>query len=750
MAKRTTMKHVLQPKGTTNTAICAGSLLGIVLIVGLASSFLFSASRAQQPSLGQVQIRSHRDAAQLLPSSKNVLMCHTNQCLKEADAINKSMDRTFHPCQDFYEFACNNWVSYVSLPRFLTEMNVMTKMKRKNELFIAALLRAMEVPAARQTVEEKTAALYKGCIRRDYMSTKGLSPFWTVATQLGIPKFPLGFEEEPPLALEDLAARIQRHLDLGVFLSVRVRLLPGNRSRKAIFIAPPRSPLLQVEEDGPQPPAWKRNLTQSGILALTDRAPDTHIMRSILELEQALVQAVGQDESTSYIPNYEIQRVFNLPRNKKWHWRKYFSALLEDVVPLQTVEIVAASPKYLDALAKIILSTERPVVYNYLVWRLAVHLSPFMPSKFAPLVPFSPEHTEWVPYAPPLEELCMKLVGDLMSHAVTTIYIRNQRVGMPSGTRIAVKDSLNQVVDQMKHTLIDYLWMHETVSQRAIQKLNAIEVHLLYPPFVDDKMVLEQIYRQVPDIGNDTVLEDYFRAKSALMLKKWKALAGKGVQPIWNIHYFAPEIVYLHESNELVIPVGILRPPIYLNAEDIPLDTARFGYQLARQISKAIFYKGAFHSDMGNISFWWERSTVKKFEDAEFCFRRMYAALWLPTSIRGQAEAAATIQDNILNYVALKVAYAMYIQSKRSEDSKEQRLSGLGSFTSEQLFFLAFAQGQCAKSRKRSTSIHLKIPPEVPAHLRVNLPLRNFARFSRAFQCKPESTMNPRHRCSLE
>lgn len=84
----------------------------------------------------------------------------------------------------------------------------------------------------------------------------------------------------------------------------------------------------------------------------------------------------------------------------------------------------------------------------------------------------------------------------------------------------------------MKHTLIDYAWMHESVSQQAIQKLNSMNIHLLYPPFVEDKMILEQIYRQVPDIGNASLLEDFFHAKSALMLKKWKGLVGKGIQPM--------------------------------------------------------------------------------------------------------------------------------------------------------------------------------------------------------------------------
>lgn len=95
-----------------------------------------------------------------------------------------------------------------------------------------------------------------------------------------------------------------------------------------------------------------------------------------------------------------------------------------------------------------------------------------------------------------------------------------------------MKESLSRAVDQLKHQLVDYLWMHETVSQYAIQKLNGLQAHVLYPPYVEDKMVLEQIYRQVPDLLGDSVMHDWFRTKSALMLKRWKALAGKGLPPL--------------------------------------------------------------------------------------------------------------------------------------------------------------------------------------------------------------------------
>lgn len=43
----------------------------------------------------------------------------------------------------------------------------------------------------------------------------------------------------------------------------------------------------------------------------------------------------------------------------QWNWRNFFATLLEDVVPLQTVDIVVVFPAYLDALGQLLLKTER-------------------------------------------------------------------------------------------------------------------------------------------------------------------------------------------------------------------------------------------------------------------------------------------------------------------------------------------------------------------------------------------------------
>ncbi|XP_077529867.1 endothelin-converting enzyme 1-like [Haemaphysalis longicornis] len=215
-----------------------------------------------------------------------------------------------------------------------------------------------------------------------------------------------------------------------------------------------------------------------------------------------------------------------------------------------------------------------------------------------------------------------------------------------SQARSAVRDAVATATDQLKRQLVGYLWMSEAVSQRAVHKLNALQAHLFYPAFVEDKMVLEQIYRQVPDtLGQQPALLEWFRARSAVMLKRWKALAGKGLPPLWDLPYLEPTVHYLPDSNELVVPVGILRDPIYSPPGNaLPLDAARFGFRLARQLAQVALYRGAFHDESGALHFWWERSSFVRLQRAENCLVRHHAA--------DPVEA-------LLDQVALQAAYAV-------------------------------------------------------------------------------------------
>ncbi|KAH9380481.1 hypothetical protein HPB48_008815 [Haemaphysalis longicornis] len=393
-----------------------------------------------------------------------------------------------------------------------------------------------------------------------------------------------------------------------------------------------------------------------------------------------------------------------------WRWRDVFSTLLEDLAAPQTVSLVLTAPGYLEDMGPQLGTTEPAAIYNYLAWRLAI--------EFAPLLPTLPAATLLRGSAPPQaerpERLCLSELRAIMGHAAAAL------LAPPVGSqaRSAVRDAVATATDQLKRQLVGYLWMSEAVSQRAVHKLNALQAHLFYPAFVEDKMVLEQIYRQVPDtLGQQPALLEWFRARSAVMLKRWKALAGKGLPPLALQWLKGPE--YSKELSFFGKAVGV-RSDIFCTVsitwQKGEMNGRRqFGKRLCGFLKCSREPTGAFHDESGALHFWWERSSFVRLQRAENCLVRHHAA--------DPVEA-------LLDQVALQAAYAMY---KQRQGGPEVRLAALPDASGDQLFSLAFATGFCAEGDDR-----------LEARDRVNLALREWAPFHQAFGCLEE-----RHSCSL-
>mmetsp|Transcript_41428 Transcript_41428/g.104460 ORF Transcript_41428/g.104460 Transcript_41428/m.104460 type:complete len:109 (+) Transcript_41428:147-473(+) len=69
--------------------------------------------------------------------------------------------------------------------------------------------------------------------------------------------------------------------------------------------------------------------------------------------------------------------------------------------------------------------------------------------------------------------------------------------------------------------------------------------------------------------------------------------------------------------------------------------------------------------------------------------------------------------------------------------------------TDQQLFFVAYAQGWCAKETTNEERILQATDPHSPPQFRVQGPLQNFPTFAQTFECPVGSTYNPTSRCEV-
>jgi predicted metalloendopeptidase len=101
-----------------------------------------------------------------------------------------------------------------------------------------------------------------------------------------------------------------------------------------------------------------------------------------------------------------------------------------------------------------------------------------------------------------------------------------------------------------------------------------------------------------------------------------------------------------------------------------------------------------------------------------------------------------TLAENVADVVGLRVAYAALRASP-------QPAAPPGTFSSDQLFFLGFAQAACQRSDEFNEAILLLVDTHAPPRARVNLAVTQMPEFAAAFGCAAQAPMNPDKRCDL-
>lgn len=108
---------------------------------------------------------------------------------------------------------------------------------------------------------------------------------------------------------------------------------------------------------------------------------------------------------------------------------------------------------------------------------------------------------------------------------------------------------------------------------------------------------------------------------------------------------------------------------------------------------------------------------------------------------------ANTKNENIADNGAIKLLYEAY-QKMAAQNGPDPMLNGLN-YTTNQLFWISAAQTFCAVTRPYFERAQYMSNIHTPFKFRLIGSLSNSVHFSRDFNCKPESRMNPINKCQI-
>jgi len=279
-------------------------------------------------------------------------------------------------------------------------------------------------------------------------------------------------------------------------------------------------------------------------------------------------------------------------------------------------------------------------------------------------------------------------------------------------------------------------------------------------PWMDDatkKEALEKAGRMLNKIGYPDVWRDYaslrisrksfldnLLAANAFEVKRDLAKIGKPVDK--NEWHMTPPTVNAYndpQNNEIVFPAGILQPPFFNKAATDAVNFGSMGMVVGHEITHGFDDEGRQFDATGSLRDWWTEASAKRFVERTQCVKKQYDGYIAIDDIHVKGDL--TLGENVADLGGLKLSFAALQEWSKAKPAP----ASPARFTTEQQFFLGYAQAWCSKVRPENARLRAATDPHAPPFLRVNGPLSNLGAFASAFSCKPGAKMVRAERCEV-
>jgi putative endopeptidase len=292
------------------------------------------------------------------------------------------------------------------------------------------------------------------------------------------------------------------------------------------------------------------------------------------------------------------------------------------------------------------------------------------------------------------------------------------------------KRRVNEMVDNLRASFKNRIekldWMSAETKTKALEKLASFNRKLGYPDKWTDYTALE--------IKSDSYLENNYRA-SVFEFNDNLNKFGKPVDKSeWGMLPQTVNAYYSPLMNEIVFPAAIMQPPFFDPAADDAVNYGAIGAVIGHEFSHGFDDKGSKFDAKGNLSNWWTEDDKAKFTARTNVMVQQYNHYQVEDSLYVNKEL--TLGENIADFAGLTVAYDAYMLSIK--DKEPAKIDG---FTSQQRFFIGFAQVWRSNTRPEFLRQQVLTDPHSPAKFRVLGPLANMPQFYEAFNVKPGDNM---------
>ncbi len=640
-----------------------------------------------------------------------------------------AIDSSVNPCDDFYEYACGNWLKKTEIPADKAQWGRgFSVIDEHNEAELHQILEEASKGQVQTQYADKIGALFASCMDEGAIEANAQTQLKQQLKRIDI------IRDVPSLQKE--VARMHASIGNPLFNFGQEQDFKDSNSVIGALVQggiglPDRDYYLQTTGKMPEiKKAYQAHVEKMLTLAGEPAATAAKDAATVMKIETALAQA-SMSRVDRRDPNKVYHRIDLAGIEKtapKWNWKAY---LKEMGIP-EVTQINVYSPDYFAALNKMLTATPVAEWKPYLKWHMVHNLAPtlskaFVDENFA----FYGKTLSGTAEIEPRWKRCTRSVDRLMGEALGRAFV--EKTFGADGKDRTLK-MVHEIEASMNANLDGLKWFDDATRKQAHEKLAAIANKIGYP----DKW---RNYDTL-DIGRDSYLANTMHAEEFETKRELDKIGKPLDRTEWDMTPPTVNAYYNPSMNEMVFPAGILQPPFFNRAAVKPVNYGAIGMVMGHELTHGFDDQGRQFDAKGNLRDWWTGPVGKEFDGRAQCVVDQYAGYVAVDDLH--LNGKLTLGENIADLGGIKLAHAAYVTARGNAQPQQ-----IGKWTDEQLFFLGTAQSWCTKRRPELARMRVTTDPHSPAQFRVDGPMSNLPEFAAAFACKPGDKMVRKAQCTI-
>ena len=628
------------------------------------------------------------------------------------------MDLSISPKSDFYSYANGNWVKNNPLKPEYARFGSFDKLREDNvERLNASFAEMSKMSPAYGTNDQKIVDLYKQGLDSTRLNSEGSTPIAKDLNSI----YAAADKQELVKVLADM-----NKYGSGGFFGVGVDADLMDSDSQVLYMGQGGLGMgdrdYYVAKENAELHEKYRQMIEK-FFSLCGLDEPARRAASALKTEDALAEF-----SWTSIQNRDYTKLYNPMSTsqiaatfKGFDFALFFKSL---GLPEQE-KVIVQQPSFFNGFAKLYADTDLETLKDYLAAHLIMDASSYLSDDFyAADFDFFSTAMSGITEQKPRWKRAMSIPNSILGEAVGQMYVKKY---FPEEN----KQKMLEIVGQLQKSLGEHIaaldWMSDKTKEYAEKKLSSFTVKIGYP----DK------WKDYSSLTVDPKLSYYDNIRSAnawYVADNLSKLGQKTDKSEWGMTPQTVNAYYNPTTNEICFPAAILQPPFFNIDADDAINYGAIGVVIGHEMTHGFDDQGRLFDAEGNMTNWWTAEDEAKFKEKTAVLVKQYSEVEILPGLH--ADGQLTLGENIADHGGVSIAYTALHNALG--DTLPADIDG---FNVDQRFFLGFAHLWAQNATDEEKARLTKLDVHSLAENRVNITVRNFPFFFKAFDIQEGDPM---------